>query len=118
MTITAPPVVPSTPAPNGPTVESFRGEHIVNSLDQTKFELLLRTLDAVVLSNAFSRAGLQQALRLSPADAGLMTSVLESIGVIRAGGFNESREVLAEITQLPLMQTRLGGCREARNCLP
>jgi hypothetical protein len=117
MTVTAPPSVAYVTWPvtgENAIVQNFRGEQAVRVLNDTQFALLLRSVDAVVLSHAFSRAGLEHALRISPSDADLMTSVLEALGLIGPGGYDERREVPSEVSHLPLLMTRLTATRIPR----
>jgi hypothetical protein len=97
-----------------PIVQNFRGEQAVRVLNDAQFETLLRCVDAVVLSHAFSRPTLMYALQLNSAEADLMTSVLEALGLIGPGGYDERREVLSEVSHLPLLMTRLTGSRVQR----
>jgi hypothetical protein len=94
-----------------PIVESFLGEIAVRSLDDAEFELLLRVVDAVLKSGAFSRPLLQYALRMTDAQAELMTNVLEALGLVAAGTPTESRTVAADVSHLSLINSRLSGCR-------
>jgi hypothetical protein len=93
-------------------VQNFRGEQAVRVLNDAQFDLLLRAVDAVVLSHAFSRPTMKYALQISATDADLMTSVLEALDLIGPGGYDERREVLSEVSHLPLLMTRLTGSRQ------
>jgi len=78
------------------------GEHLIESVDGADFALLERTIELVVQSQAFSRVGLQAALRLSQESAEHLTQELETLGVIELGAPDEPRDVLVAMHDLAL----------------
>jgi len=78
------------------------GEQLIESVDSTDFALLERTIELVVQSQAFSRVGLQAALRLTQESAEHLTAELETLGVIELGDADGQRDVLIAMHDLAL----------------
>jgi hypothetical protein len=87
------------------------GWQLVSALEPAEFALLERSIELVVLSQAFSVRGLQLALRLRNSVADKITRVLESVGVVPVGGWEEQRPVLVAQNELSAI---LGDVRSAR----
>lgn len=75
-------------------------------LTPAEFSDLLRSVELVVQSQAFSRDALQRALHLSGETTAAMTSALEAMGVI-VGGPADRRRVLAAFDRLPQLLAEL-----------
>ncbi len=90
----------------------FERDRVITALGSKDFALLLRAVELVVLAQAFSRRGIEHALRIKPAIADRLTTLLESLGVITSGGFDEQRTVLVGMDHLAVLLVRLYGCRE------
>jgi hypothetical protein len=90
----------------------FERDRVITALGSKDFALLLRAVELVVLAQAFSRRGIEHALRIKPAIANRLTTLLESLGVITTGGFDEQRTVLVGMDHLAVLLVRLYGCRE------
>jgi hypothetical protein len=84
-----------------------QAEGVVNVLDEKDFGLLLRCVDLVVLSQAFSREAFGLALRLSEAMTEKMTGMLVELAILSADEVGGNRLVLADMRDLPLILLRL-----------
>ncbi len=93
------------------TTQFFPGWQLVAGLDPAEFALLERSIELVVLSQAFSVRGLQLALRLRTSVAQKMAHVLESIGVVQAGEWDAQRPVLVAQNELSAILSELRGSR-------
>lgn len=82
-------------------------ERVVNVLDDNEFDLLLRCVDLIVLSQAFSEEGLARALDLSSAAAEQMTWMLVKLDILSTDEVDGTRLVLADMRDLPLILLRL-----------
>jgi DNA segregation ATPase FtsK/SpoIIIE-like protein len=91
----------------------FERDRVIMALGPKDFALLLRAVELVVVAQAFSRRGIEHALRLEPNIADRLTTLLEGLGVISAGGFEEQRRVLIAMDHLAVLLVRLYGCRES-----
>jgi hypothetical protein len=91
----------------------FERDRVITALGAREFALLLRAVELVVLAQAFSRRGIENALRVEPPVADRLTTLLEGLGVISAGGFDEQRRVHVGIDGLAMLLVRLYGCRES-----
>ena len=92
---------------NQDSAGGFDADDLIRTLSERELALLLRTVDLVVLSQAFSRERLQYALQISAKEAAQMTVLLELLGVISTYEVEGQREVLAELHQLPVLLVRL-----------
>jgi hypothetical protein len=93
------------------STQFFPGWQLVAGLDPAEFAVLERSIELVLLAQAFSMRGLQLALRLRTSVAEKMAYVLESIGVVPSGGWDEQRPVLFAQNELPAI---LGELRSSR----
>ncbi len=93
--------------------DSFERDRVITALGPKDFALLLRAVELVVLAQAFSRRGIEHALRIQPKVADRLTTLLEGLGVISSGGFDEQRRVLVSMDHLAVLLVRLYGCRES-----
>ncbi|NEM91401.1 hypothetical protein [Galbitalea soli] len=57
-------------------------DQIIRAMDQDQFDLLVRAVDLVVLSQVFTPLGLERAMRISYDETELVTELLEAMGVI------------------------------------
>jgi hypothetical protein len=80
---------------------------VVNQLDDDDFELLLRSVDLVVLSQAFSQIAFERILDVPSYVAEYMTGLLVRLDIISADSQNGNRLVLADMRDLPLILLRL-----------
>ncbi len=83
-------------------------------MPQPEFDLLLRSVELVVLSQAFSESRLGLALRVPPIAAHRMTELLEQWRIIGAPDYDGGRRVLAPMRQLSAILFRM---REQRGSL-
>jgi hypothetical protein len=111
-TFAAPTSTPSYAVDGSGSSGFFEGDEVVRALDAYDFGLLLRAVDLVVLSQAFSRLGLQYALRIPADTAARMTRFLEMLGVIAPGQPDARRTVLTEPQKLAVLMARLSACRD------
>jgi len=73
---------------------------LLSSLGSRDFDLLSRTVELVVQSQAYSSARLAVALRLEPPMAAQLTSALVVLGVIADGEPDDPRLVLIDVANL------------------
>jgi hypothetical protein len=86
-------------------------ERVVNSLDDDDFELLLRSVDLVVLSQVFTEAAFERALDLSSVVAAQMTGMLVQLEILSAEEMAGARVVLTDMRDLSLTLLRLNEAR-------
>jgi hypothetical protein len=82
-------------------------ERVVNVLDEDDFDLLLRCVDLVVLSQAFAQEAFENALDLANDVAERMTAILVQLEIISSDEVDGTRLVLADMRDLPLILLRL-----------
>ena len=105
----------SISSPKSLLASAFEVDNTVTVLPEADFELLLTSIDLVVLSQAFSRVGLERALRISSEQAARMTGILKWLGVISTEENDGRCEVLVAMDDLPLVRVRL---QERRSATP
>lgn len=84
-----------------------QAQAVVNALDEEDFDLLLRCVDLVVLSQTFSEGGLACALDLPGAVAEQMTDLLVKLEILSSDEIDGIRLVLVDMRDLPLILLRL-----------
>jgi DNA segregation ATPase FtsK/SpoIIIE-like protein len=89
------------------------GERIVRALNSQDFDLLVHAVELTVQASAFSRRGIELALRLTAARADRLTTLLELLEVVTPGGYEEQRRVLVDLDQLANTLFRLYEFRDA-----
>jgi hypothetical protein len=89
------------------------GDRIVRALNSQDFALLVQAVELIVQASAFSRRGIELAMRLPEARADRLTSLLELLEVITPGGYEEQRRILVDLEQLPNTLFRLYEFRDA-----
>ncbi len=90
----------------------FQAQRAIRSLNDSDFATLMRSVELVVQAQAFSRQGLQYALRLPLETTNLMTEALEAMGII-VGGPSERRTVLTPPDRLTMLLAELHSVRVA-----
>jgi hypothetical protein len=105
----------SVTSPKPLLASAFDVDNTVTVLPDADFELLLTSIDLVVLSQAFSRVGLERALRISSEQAARMTGILKWLGVISTEEDDGRCEVLVAMDDLSLVRVRL---QERRSAAP
>ncbi|MCU1415787.1 MAG: hypothetical protein JWN80_3127 [Microbacteriaceae bacterium] len=93
------------------STQFFPGWQLVSDLEPAEYAMLERSIELVVLAQAFSIRGLQLALRLRNSVAEKMAYVLESIGIVSTGGWEEQRPVLVAQNELAAILGELRGSR-------
>ena len=99
--------------------EGFRSlssewDRFIAAISLQEFELLLRSMELVVLAQAFSRVGLSRAFRISIESADRVMRTLEALGVVSLGEPDAQREVYMTAGRLPALFAEL---RSRRNDL-
>jgi hypothetical protein len=89
------------------------GDRIVRALNSQDFALLVHAVELTVQASAFSRRGIELALRLPAAKADRLTTLLELLEIITPGGYEEQRRVLVDLDQLANTLFRLYEFRDA-----
>jgi hypothetical protein len=79
----------------------------IASFDGGEFDMLLRAVELVAQSQAFSPLGLQHALRLTPQLAGRLTIAMQLMAIISPTASAESDTVLVGADALPVLIPRL-----------
>src|SRR4051812_34798019 len=96
---------------NTGTTTLLPGSELVPTFDDREFDLLARAVELVVLAQAFSARGLGLALRIPPESVNRITGVLESIGIVARGGWDDQRPVFASVRELPVLLAELRASR-------
>jgi hypothetical protein len=96
-----------------PVVTSFDGESLVQTLGDTDFALLMRTVELVVQAGVYSQLRLQHAMRIPAKTATRLTTLLEALSVIDSHRVGDAREVLPTVDHLPLLLVRLLASRDS-----
>ncbi len=86
---------------------SAEWDRFIASISLPEFELLLRSMELVVLAQAFSRVGLSRAFRISIESADRVMRTLEALGVIGLGEPDAQREVYMTAGRLPALFAEL-----------
>ena len=79
----------------------------IASFDSVEFDLLLRAVELVALSQAFTPLGLQRALRVTPQLTGRLTLAMQLMAVISPTTSGGSDAVLIGADALPVLIPRL-----------
>ncbi len=90
-----------------------QAERVVNGLDDDDFDLLLRSVDLVVLSQVFSEDAFARALGLADWVAGHMTGLMVELEILSSDEIDGGRIVLADMRDLQLTLLRLNEGRTA-----
>jgi hypothetical protein len=86
---------------------------VVNRLDNDDFELLLRSVDLVVRSQAFSAEVFERILDVPSYVAEMLVGMLVRLDILSSDDQHGSRLVLVDIVDLPLILLRLNEGRVA-----
>ena len=89
-----------TRAPETPAGKHSLHDEIAEIVGDDSYRFYPRAVELVIRSQAFSRSGLRDALRLDQKTANDLTRGLEAQRVISTGGADELREVLIPLDEL------------------
>ncbi len=101
---------PDAPGRSPYSVDHADGHDIRSAIapfDSAEFEMLLRAVELVAQSRAFSPLGLQRALRLTPQLAGRLTLAMQLMAIISPTASEKSATVLVDFDDLPVLIPRL-----------
>jgi DNA segregation ATPase FtsK/SpoIIIE-like protein len=91
---------PTRAPESSPSGTNVLRDEIVEIVGEKSYDLYPRAVELVIRSQAFSRNGLRDALRLTVKTAADLTRGLEAQHIIATGAVNERRQVLVPLDEL------------------